>query len=420
MANAPTPAPHTPIVIVKAGGAAMFSADCAKALAKAGYSPDDFGSYDHVSERIQQAKQDRQNYVAQQRRNGQPVDPHGPDPHTAMLARSQSGHLSQDAAYREPGGRGNACNNHTGPPPAPDARGYHSNMAPCMPMPTHSERGRGTIGSPHWAVGRNESTLPQNQTLSPGQLAQNSRENIEIATREGGGPQRQQSAIDSANWNTQRRATAQKRADDLAALQQASAGQLSADGPGTGQESDSGQAQGEAGQSTTATQCIEAYREAAMAQMRADVVDKYGENYAQTRADAENQVSAAQQRVDQTSQRRQQAADQYQAARGNVESAKQDVQQARASGDQNRIAAAEQRLSDARSDRDRAFWDSRRAQNDHRNASRGLQDAQNELESVDCLNRQARSLCGVDSSTTGPFTPPSPTPSMPPFTGQVG
>ena len=54
---ASTPAPHTPINFVLAGGTDFFSRDCAKALAKCGYDPKDFGSYKDIRAKIKAANE---------------------------------------------------------------------------------------------------------------------------------------------------------------------------------------------------------------------------------------------------------------------------------------------------------------------------------------------------------------------------
>ena len=54
---APTPAPHTPVMYLLAGGMANFSAACAKLLMKAGYDPASFGSHSYVQALTERAKQ---------------------------------------------------------------------------------------------------------------------------------------------------------------------------------------------------------------------------------------------------------------------------------------------------------------------------------------------------------------------------
>jgi len=54
---APTPAPHTPVVFLLAGGMANFSSACAKLLMNAGYDPAAFGSHAYVQSLTERAKQ---------------------------------------------------------------------------------------------------------------------------------------------------------------------------------------------------------------------------------------------------------------------------------------------------------------------------------------------------------------------------
>ena len=144
-----TPAPHTPMAFLKGGAAGMFSAACVKALARAGYDPEDFGSYDYVADRIKQARLKTDLYNAA--RYGEtlgfrPDKPRGrreaagkslvewraengnakrpaPTPRDKHLAGSQSGHLTMNSAYQRD--RGNPCTS--------VVDGFEENHAPCMP-----------------------------------------------------------------------------------------------------------------------------------------------------------------------------------------------------------------------------------------------------------------------------------------------
>ncbi|PRQ03998.1 hypothetical protein ENSA5_11810 [Enhygromyxa salina] len=72
-----TPAPHTPINFVKGGASLFFSARCVQLLAKAGYLPDDFGTYAQVQKRNKSAKdkvQTWQDARAQALEDGVPPD----------------------------------------------------------------------------------------------------------------------------------------------------------------------------------------------------------------------------------------------------------------------------------------------------------------------------------------------------------
>jgi hypothetical protein len=59
-----TPAPHTPIVLVKAGGSAFFSAQCIKLLTKQGYEMGEFGTYKSVGDYLKQCREKRKTFDA--------------------------------------------------------------------------------------------------------------------------------------------------------------------------------------------------------------------------------------------------------------------------------------------------------------------------------------------------------------------
>jgi hypothetical protein len=171
--------PHVPVNFLDAGGMGGFSARCVAALAQCGYSPDDFGSHEHVANECTQARIRRQAYVAQQTAAGQPIDPNGPDARTAMLAQSNSSHLSQNALFQSE--RNNSCTNH------PTAAGYHCNMAPTMPVQAFTQdSNREAPGSNHELVGENERLQNQRAgaggAMNAGQLSINARDNAAIAT----------------------------------------------------------------------------------------------------------------------------------------------------------------------------------------------------------------------------------------------
>jgi hypothetical protein len=54
--DAPVPVSHTPVIYVKGGGSAMFSARCRQLLIDAGLDPDAFGSYEQTRDQIQNAR----------------------------------------------------------------------------------------------------------------------------------------------------------------------------------------------------------------------------------------------------------------------------------------------------------------------------------------------------------------------------
>ena len=136
---------QTPVNAVKAGGAGLFSAKCAKLLRRVGLDPDDFGTHTNVAERLGQV---RKNHGLDQ--NGEP-DPENPKPGDAparakMLAASQAGHMVQNAVLQEAGER--AANDPCGvPPPPPAGPGLSDgSMLPCMPL---SGNAVGTSGIMH-------------------------------------------------------------------------------------------------------------------------------------------------------------------------------------------------------------------------------------------------------------------------------
>ncbi|RZO66319.1 MAG: hypothetical protein EVA89_00460 [Sandaracinaceae bacterium] len=398
-----TPAPHTPVNFLKAGGMGGFSAKCIQLLAECGYHPDDFGNHAYVQDRLKQARQKRKEYLEQCKQDGVRPSPNGPDPHTAFLARCQSGHLTQDALMRGKGSRGDCCANHS--PPGSDTRGYHTDAAPCMPMATYGPTGQKSIGSDHWAVGRNESaqhagTTPASSGLSSGspvsstQLGAMSQENTAIVTPN---PPRSShpthdAALKSAKWDKNKQAQAAQRKGGIALRKQARSAALVEDAAAA----EAGEAQGAAGDSAafdgnTAAECIEAFRSAAMEKMQQDAVTNYGENYESAR-------------------------DEAQAAKAQADQALADAEAARPKAD------IEQARRDAVSS-DPPDWDAYRAANAELGERRGLERnaarADQEVRNVDCLHAQARSLAGQPPPPPNEsFTAPSPL-NLPGFTGQI-
>lgn len=163
-----TPAPHTPINMVKGGNSLFFSAQCVALLAKCGYSPDDFGTYDQVQKRCSQARDKCATFDAQKKAReeaiarGVPeseapaVTAPEPSDHERFLASCQSGHIAQDASMRNStdgdgnAGRGNPCAN--------DGRvdGYETRLAPCMPHQGAADE----PGSQHHLVSNLENSQP--------------------------------------------------------------------------------------------------------------------------------------------------------------------------------------------------------------------------------------------------------------------
>jgi len=139
-----TPAPHVPCFFIKAGGSSFFSDRCIELLAKLGYEADDFGSYNHVRERLRAC---RAKVAAHD--NPEP----GVAPGEAPSARErelgapltspdhyQAGHLGMNTCMQEE--RGNPCSNLID--------GHDMGLYPCMPhqgsaMDPGSEHNRWTV-----------------------------------------------------------------------------------------------------------------------------------------------------------------------------------------------------------------------------------------------------------------------------------
>lgn len=373
MSTAPTPPPHTPVLIVKAGGDKNFDDDCEAALIKMGFHPDDFGTHREVKRNIKEAQRKREDYVAQCEKEGVPPDPDKPDPRTVMLAKSQSGHLNQDALFRT-GTREDACSNNS--PPEGDGRGFRSADAPCMPMQTmDTPEGGAVIGSPHWAVGRNEQRQwdaaknSGNPVMDDDQLSKNAQENIKIAL--GRNPNsRYSNAIkklpeEEAKTGRKKRGEAADRRDAAADIQQDAAKQLQEQGGAGAKSKDPSQAD-----INKAVECIENFRKRKMDEMRTNAIEKYGRNYDDTKKKLEAQVAAKQKEVD--------------ALKAKLEGPPKPRG--------NNRKKLERQLEDARSDRN---------------------DAQGELRDLPCLNQQARSLAGRQPTAQptqirGPVVPPGP------------
>jgi hypothetical protein len=392
---------------VLAGGIEQFRDDCVTALAKVGYEQSDFGDYDQVRAKIKAAKGRREAYEDQQRAAGAAIDPNGPDARTAMLARSQAGHLGQDAMFHAPNSRGNGCGNYRPPPPAgPEARGYNTYMAPCMPMQAYggtATRPRGTIGSPHWAVSQNEAG--QRATpglLSPKDMRNQCVENAGIVT--GSNSTRYDDHMADGFDPTQkasakaRQGEAERRRDLAASTQQAAASELPASGGAAAADDADGEAQ-----KKLAAECIDAYREKKLEEMRRKAIEKYGTNYDQTKAAAEAEQTAAQNAASTPpikgplSDHAQQVQNDAQAKVNDPTTSAEDR------------AAAQRRLDDPY----------RAAQQDRAAAKQRLSRANNEMDGLDCMNRDAYSYPGSTppADPPGQFTPPSTLPAMPAMQG---
>jgi hypothetical protein len=364
---APTPAPHTPGLFQLAGGQKGFNDACKKALQKCGYDPDDFGTHEQVQKKISDAKDKVEDYNDALKTNKKPMPPK-PTEHDAMLARCESGHLTQDRMFHAPGSgtRADPCQNNN--PPDGDARGYESSQAPCMPMQAFGSQGGAKVGSPHWAVGRNEDAQeanPANQgTLNQDKMGDLSSENVKLALREDGESKRDYNAKirklkeQAKPGKPDRVQEARERRDEAVAMSQASSKDLKEQG-GTGAKDGSKSSDKE-----KASECIEAFRKEMMAEMRRKAIEKYGRDYQATR-DAAGKAR---------------------------DKASQDVADAR-----------------------KALADPKLTPDDRKAERRKLRDAYKTLgntptpEQVDCLNKQVRSIAGR-SKPNGNLGPPLPAP----------
>jgi hypothetical protein len=136
MGSAPTPPAQTPVTFLRGGAADMFSAECKAALLKAGYDPAWFGSYSHVSKQIKAAKDKVAKYEDAVNKGRKRLPPK-PSKTDKYLATCQSGHLTQNAVFQEPGGRGDPCSN------LDSAPGHSTNDYPCMPQAGHATQDGG-------------------------------------------------------------------------------------------------------------------------------------------------------------------------------------------------------------------------------------------------------------------------------------
>lgn len=175
------PAPHVPVLFLKAGGSAFFSATCQRLLISAGLNPDAFGSYDAVSKKIRDAKTKIADWNAMTPAQ-QAANPGArPTAQDHFMANSTASHLIQDGAYRharvpnangtpatppfptnppmnQPGakGRGNPC--------ASLVTGYTEGTAPCFA----AEGSKGITGSMEQRIGTQEESQMSTQVTANG------------------------------------------------------------------------------------------------------------------------------------------------------------------------------------------------------------------------------------------------------------
>ncbi|MFL5292372.1 MAG: hypothetical protein ACJ79U_12710, partial [Myxococcales bacterium] len=114
------------MTFLRGGAADMFSAHCKAELLKAGYRPEWFGSYNHVRRKIKEGRDYCKKYD-EAKAKGEKLPGPAPTDEQRYLEKCDSGHLTQDAVYRQSGGRGDPCSN------VESAPGYSMTQAPCMP-----------------------------------------------------------------------------------------------------------------------------------------------------------------------------------------------------------------------------------------------------------------------------------------------
>jgi hypothetical protein len=397
VAKPPIPLDQTPVVFTLAGSGEMMSEECKKIVEKAGYPADCFGSYDDVKGKIDEAKANVKKYEDEQTKKGEPIDPTKPSARDRFLANCQSGHLSQNAIFQQPGQRGNSCANIS-----PGGAGYHTRLAPCMPMPGPS----GAPGTPHTLVTaeENENTRklmgnearpvpPKYIPMDHEQVAAGAQGSAQTAVRAGLGsaganaPQEDLAKADALaaerrELRKQHKA-APKRSDErkqlkakmealkqkedghrrtaAAALQQQSAKEIAAAKGATGSDPASA-ADGKANDDLAkkAAECIETFRKNAMDAMRSKVKQDYsGPNLKKTTQTLKKNQKAAHERYDK--------------ALANAQSAKPEDKDA--------------------------------AQRELRAAARAKEEADKEVANIPCLAKQAKEI---------PETRP-----MPPMSGRV-
>lgn len=119
----------------------MFSADCVKLLLKAGYDPKWFGSYSWTSKQIKEARDKAKLYDDAVKKGKKRLPPEPTDAERYLAGSPpdygdgcQSGHLTQNAVFQEPNGRGDPCQN------LDSAPGHSTNDFPCMPQAGHANQ----------------------------------------------------------------------------------------------------------------------------------------------------------------------------------------------------------------------------------------------------------------------------------------
>jgi hypothetical protein len=299
-----------------------------------------------------------------------------------------------------------------------------------MPMQsvggTKTDR-RGTVGSPHWAVSQNEahqSRMHSRSVATPKDLGRDARANAEVCTGENAtGHNAQMTNLQGRTPKSQQRRVmgrAKRRQQGAEAARLGAAQQLgnaSASGPGGSGAGGGAGAMANAASGSTAAECIDAWRQAAMERMRQKGLEKYGKDYDKTKQAANQSVTDAQNRLNGMSTATDAQRDAVLARQGRnpatatqpeLDAARRTATELNNRGVDPTTAASGQ------------VWAANHAaRTNYNNAQRDLTEAQQEVRNVDCLNAQFRSLCSPPPPpppSPGGFTPPSPV-SFPDLTG---
>jgi hypothetical protein len=310
---------QTPGPWLLAGGAGIFSADCVKALARAGFEPGDFGSYNRVKQRIRQAKR----RVRNAKPGAKPGEPGAPSAHDKLLAQSTNGHLQQNALFQRK--RGNACQNEKPGDGGPGAPCYDLGLAPCAPLPRGTERAH--RGTSHWAGGAAESAFAKDKKkgapVSSAQCNKLAKNTIRLVAK---GPTR--SDVKGMEPDAKRRRSEERdvRAASAGDVRAKNAGKVPADQEGKKAAVDE----------DSAEKCIEAWMKLANEAMRRKVMNDYSsENYSKTKDKLEKAQAKAEQKAKDAGKERQEAyesgdRDRIRKARQEFRWAKQDETEAKA------------------------------------------------------------------------------------------
>src|SRR5690606_36049793 len=97
MSAGPTPPPHVPRTLLKAGGSAFFSQNCVDKLTELGFHPDEFGTYDSVLEYIRKCREKVQKNESCTPRERQLGEPYQLADGTLNPLAFQSGHLMMNS-----------------------------------------------------------------------------------------------------------------------------------------------------------------------------------------------------------------------------------------------------------------------------------------------------------------------------------